>query len=255
MKKNLSRRSRRLRSRKIMVNSSGESESEKNNLNKPDKKVNAVKMCQSLDKMCKIIPNFNGKMLEYQKFALAGDLVWKTLTTKEEKTQFMQLIKLKQDGQAFEIVRYKDFNDFHQLKLALETQFCRKRSVGTVSNELVRVSQGRFESAQLFGNKIETLMFELNEICISKQGRESATVIQSLNDEMALNSFQNGLKEPLRTIIKAHHFDKLSNAIAQAVEEELAHKPTNFQPKSFCTNCNTSNHSYYEGYQKWPNRR
>lgn len=248
----MSKNGKQLRSGKVMGENSG-SEAESSSTKTGTKlktNENTNKMSQSIDKMCKIIPSFNGKMLDYQKFNLAGNLVWTSLTSKDEKHKFMQLIKLKLDGQAFEVVRYKDFNDFEQLSLALETQFCKKRSAGTVSSELVRISQGRFESAQSFANKIENLMFELNEICISKQGRESATVIQALNEEMALNSFQNGLKEPLRTIIKAHHFEKLSNAIAQAVEEELSHKPsTNYHSKIFCTNCNKPNHSYHECFK------
>lgn len=61
------------------------------------------------------------------------------------------------------------------------------------------------------------------KICLSKQGEKSKTIIKNYNELKALNSFQNGLRNPhLRTVVKSNNFTKL--CIEEALDNEVSHK-------------------------------
>lgn len=211
--------------------------------------VNQIKnkMSEELDEnfMLKIIPSFNGNAKEFHKFCTCAEIVWNPLKAKNDKSLFLNIIKSKLCDQAYEVVRYTKFESWNDLKLALERKFIQRRSQGTVSSKLVQLNQLKNENVRSFADKVEQLLNELNEICIEKQGIDSARVIYALNESTALNSFQGGLQEPLRTIVKANNFTTLSQAIERALDEEISHKPLNL----YCSFCKTSTHNTKNCYR------
>lgn len=202
------------------------------------------KMALNINHALKIIPLFDGKLTELHRFCSCVEVFWSQITKLEEKTLFMKIVKTKLCDQAYEVVHYKNFDTWEDLKLALESKFLKRRSQGAVSAELVCIVQGRNETVKSFASKIEALLYELNDICISRQGLVNAEIIKSINESTALNSFQDGLKDNLKIIIKSHHFKNLSDAIAQAVEEEISHKPTSSSYSKYNQNSNNSSCSY-----------
>lgn len=206
-----------------------------------------AKMAEGLNVnlMLKIIPSFNGDANIFHKFCTCAEIVWDPLKKGDDKQLFLRVIKSKLCDQAYEVVRYTEFENWDDLKVALEKKFIQRRSQGTVSSKLVQINQLKNENVRSFADKIEKLLNELNEICIEKQGVKSADVIYALNESTALNSFQNGLIEPLRTIVKANNFNNLSEAIERALDEEITHKPNNL----FCSFCKNSSHSSKNCYK------
>lgn len=195
--------------------------------------------------MLQIIPFFDGKSADLHKFCTCADIIWTPLTQKNDKSLFLQLIKSKLSGKAYEIVKYTDFENWADLKKALYKQFIQRRSQGTVSAELIQINQNKNENIRSFADKIEKLLNELNEICIEKQGKVNAKIVVNMNESIALNSFENGIHEPIRTIVKSHRFNTLSKSIEQALDEEISHKPNNF-----CNHCKTNTHSSQNCYKR-----
>lgn len=195
--------------------------------------------------MLKIVPFYDGKSDELHKFCTCADIIWSPLKDKSDKSLFLELIKTKLCGKAYEVVKYSDFENWTDLKNALSKQFIQRRSQGTVSAELIQINQNKNENIRSFSDRIEKLLNELNDICIEKQGKKNANIIFSMNESIALNSFQNGIHEPIRTIIKSHKFKFLSESIEQALDEEISHKPN-----IYCNHCKTNTHSSQNCYKR-----
>lgn len=214
------------------------------NINSIDKIEINHKMSLNISHALKIIPFFDGKITEIHKFCTCVEVLWSQIVDPKEKLLFMNILKTKLCNQAYEVVHYKNFDKWEDLKLALENKFLKRRSQGAVSAELVCIVQNKSESIKSYSSKVENLLNELNDICISKHGLEHADIIKKVNESTALNSFQDGLKDNLKIIIKSHHFDNLNDAIAQAIEEEISHKPlqNNSYSNIVCSFCHKSGH-------------
>lgn len=212
---------------------------------------NSVNMAFDNKFAMRMIPSMSNKD-DLHKFCKCVDVVWNSIKNEAGQNLCMNIIISKLEKTAYDVVRYKNFDDWPTLKTALEIKFIKRRSKGAVSSELINAVQ--LKDVLTFSNLIENLLGELNEICIASEGNEHADIIMKLNESTALNSFQNGLREPLRTIIKSHHFDSLSLAIAQAIEEEISHKPTvnlsNNSNKPKCSYCNKTNHTSEKCFKK-----
>lgn len=217
------------------------------------------KMALNISHALKIIPLFDGKLTELHRFCSCVEVIWSQIAKEDEKKLFMNILKTKLCGQAYEIVHYRDFATWEDLKLALENKFLKRRSQGAVSAELVCIVQDKNENVKSFASKVELLLYELNDICISKQGLANAEIIKKINESTALNSFQDGLKDNLKIIIKSHHFNNLNDAIAQAIEEEISHKPTSSSysrypyvnsNKNNCAYCKKSGHNIDKCYKR-----
>lgn len=189
----------------------------------------------------KMIPSMKDKD-DLHRFCRCVDIIWKPLTEKKDKQLCLDIIISKLEKSAYEVVRYKNFDNWPGLKKALETKFVRRRSQGIVSTELISVIQ--INDVSSFASKVELLLGELNEICIANQDGENVDIIMELNENTALSSFVNGLVEPLSTIVKAQNFKSLSEAIEHALDEEVSQK-SKFNKQNLklkCTFCNKSNH-------------
>lgn len=205
----------------------------------------------------RMIPSMSNKD-DLHKFCRCVDVIWEPIGNNNvSKALCLNIIISKLEKTAYDVVRYKTFVDWPTLKTALENKFIKRRSKGSVASELINAVQ--FKDVTSFSNKIENLLGELNEICIASEGNNNADIIMKLNESTALCSFQNGLREPLRTIIKSRNFDNLSSAIAQAMEEEVSHKPALNAPnnsnssKPKCSYCNRTNHVSEKCFRKHGN--
>lgn len=210
--------------------------------------------------LLKSVDSFNGSSknikLDLDRFLNHAEMIWENLDDGEEPRRlFMRLIKNKLYDKAYEIVRYNDFKEWSELKQALQSKFVIRRSQGVVASELVNISQSKTTDIRTFASKVEGLLNELNEICIEEQGKDAAKIINEYNERMALNAFQNGINNPfMKTIVKSHDFDKLSNAIEKAIDEEILHIPIKSSNK-LCTFCNKTGHLEERCYKKKNNAK
>lgn len=207
----------------------------------------------------KLVPNFSGNSRDLHKFITACELIYSGLR-EQDRTQFLQLIKLKLDGKAYNLVKYKTLNTWDEFKKLIEREFTETRSIGHLQMELTCIRQGRNEDVKSFSTRLETLLHDLNEACINSQDVGAADTIKSLNSNIALKSFQEGLDPTIKLIVKACRFDKLSDAINRAIEEELTVKhmskfsvteKTQSSIKSaYCNYCKRTGHTKDTCYRK-----
>lgn len=199
-----------------------EESSQNNNLNNNiELNIKDNMYCQ-IDTVLKIIPEFDGSSNKLNNFIDNCDIASKRLDKKvfEDETIFLDLIKTKLKDKAYNVIRYKKISTYAELKKELNLQFSDSRPVEQLQAELVNLRQLPRESVRDFASKIEKTLFELNAVCIAREGDGSATVIENLNNGTALNTFVNGLYEPIRRIVKPCHSKTLKDAISEAIEEE-----------------------------------
>lgn len=188
------------------------------------------KMAFSLETALKIIPEFKGVRTELHKFISCCDVV--AANTKDDaKPLLLSVIQTRLGGSAYNLVKHRNFANWNELKLCLQDQFLETRSISQLQTDLINCKQSYNESAREFGTRIEKLLSDLNDACISCEGPGSRAVIESLNSKMAFNSFVEGLNFSLRLIIKASRFNSLNAAIESAVEEERIQVSKNLKQK------------------------
>lgn len=207
-----------------------------------------------------MIPTFSGKSGDLHKFITCCKIAYTDFKTVPEKTTFMNIMKLKLQGAAYEIVKYRDFDDFETLEIELNKQFLEKRSFEQIQNELFSTKQRHRESCLEYSNRIERLYFDLNTASMQKispnASADTKREITSLNASIALQTFQNNLREPIRTIIKASRYTSLGDAAKAAINEEIysvaissnTPKVENHNRHTTCSNCGKPGHSISQCY-------
>ena len=216
-------------------------------------------MAFQIDIALKMIPEFNGNKENLHKFIACSDIVGASATTREQKETFLNVIKSKLCGSAYNLIKYKVFDSWEQLKIILQQQYLEKRTIAQIQAELINSKQYYNEDVLTFANRIERLTLDLTDACVASEGQAAYNTISNLNQKSALKAFVEGLKDPVRLIIKASRFTKLSDAISAACEEERVIKAkqynNHFHDKSNkgnirCYICNKPNHKASQCYSK-----
>jgi hypothetical protein len=181
-------------------------------------------MANTLDKSFafKAIPEFSGKSEELYRFTNICDSINKKLIEEEDKEDLVAIIKCKLVGPAYDVVKYDNdsMKEWADLKKTLQENFMELISSEQLQAELLQAQQRHSESVREFGTRIEHTLANLNDACIHQEGIEFAQTIKNINEKQALRAFVEGLKSPIKLVIKASRFKKLKEAIANAVEEE-----------------------------------
>lgn len=191
---------------------------------------NSYKMALNIDQALKIIPEFSGKE-DLDNFLAACELVNESLDD-ANKEKLLRLIKIKLTGKACIAIKYKTIEKYEDLKRELKSQFKQIFSAEQLQTSLCLMHQKSFEDVQTFANRVEEVLFKLNDVCVAEQGVENQKVIVALNSKTALKAFVDGLRDPIKIIIKACRFKTLSEAISQAIEEEVSLKSRHSMSRS-----------------------
>lgn len=223
-------------------------------------------MVFSVDLALKMIPEFNGNRENLHKFIACCDIVHPTATTRAESQQFLNVIKTKLSGSAYNLIKYKEFASWDELKIILQDQYLEKRTIAQIQTELLNSRQRHNESVRCFSNRIEKLVLDLNDACIASEGIAAANVIQNLNKKSALKAFVEGLENPIKLIVKASRFHEFQDAVEAACEEERSinsNKKSSYQnskpakPPVKCFKCGKMNHTasqcYTQNFPSYPN--
>ena len=117
----------------------------------------------------KIIPEFDGSSANLHRFLSCCDIVHDSLKNTEIKS-FLQILRVKLIGKAYEVVKFEEFQDWKSLKDTLKSQFTSKRSLESIQLELNSIKQKISVDVKTFANKIEKLHYQLNEACLSESG-------------------------------------------------------------------------------------
>lgn len=169
----------------------------------------------NLETALKIIPEFNGEVQKLENFLQIVQFYADTVKA-AQTTHIINLVLKTRLGSK---VRTKVENEKTPETIADLITLLRKacdsgKNKMTILNELANTKQNK--SIKEFAETVEKLISQLNSIsCRDKTENEKKTIM-NYNDELGLNTFQNGLKEPIKTTIFASRPTKLITAIQLA---------------------------------------
>jgi hypothetical protein len=219
------------------------------------------KMPFSIEIALKMIPEFKGSKEQLHKFLTCCDIVFDTAITDAEQTTFLSVVKTKLCDQAYNLIKYKTINNWAELKTLLKDHYRERRTMAQIQMELLTCRQGKTD-VRSFATKIEKILGELDDVCISSQGENAKETIQNLNRATALKAFVDGLHDSIKLIIKACRFDDLPTAIEAACDEErnvaINSRSRENNSNQNCKKCGRSNHitsqCRYNNYSNAPNQ-
>lgn len=176
----------------------------------------------SLEDFNKIVPSYDGGRVGLEKFVRFGDLYYGELN-EVGKGIFDNYFGIKLTGRAYELYEDGEYDDWESFKGALLLKFEEKKSISILMSELMGVSQKVGESVRIFANRIDGLKSQLNHASKAiRVNNEAATEhFAVFHEQSALRAFQDGLREPLRMLMKARNYQSFGEAIQGALEEEL----------------------------------
>lgn len=216
----------------------------------------------NLDTAVKLIKEFDGNKKELiSEFVDTCDMAYDSVRAEDQELLF-RIIRTKITGKARNLIKYRHFVDWDDMKDHLEEIFAEKRSVSHWQLELNSVKQNKGESVLSYSNKIEKYLSNLLDAStVGKTAEESLTISEVLKTQ-ALNVFLQGLQEPLKIHVKSRNPDTLEIAVeyARAEERELlsnkeslkffGYKVKEENPVRKCYICNKTNHTASSCYQR-----
>lgn len=203
----------------------------------------------------RIIPEFDGTN-NFIKYLEMCQYFYDRINVETELDLFLQIIRLKLSGSAFEIFKYKKFSDWESFKEELSSHYLCTKTPQQLQRDLISTKQFQNESVRSFSNKIEKILAELNN-----SEKEGSAVID-YNANTALLTFVDGIyNSSLKIILKSKGCSNLKDAISLAIKEENSfpnsscsqeprqfnvsqnfNRPVNNFVRKFCSFCNVAGH-------------
>ncbi|KAG5871457.1 hypothetical protein JTB14_026909 [Gonioctena quinquepunctata] len=129
-----------------------------------------------------IIPEFNGDRSMLHKFLTCCDIVYSDLgqadSARDEPT-LINIVKSKLSGTAYNIVKYKDFEHWADLRQQLQAEFLEQRTIGQLQSELLNIRQNFTEDVRSYSNRVLRLLSDLNDACIASKGDAAREIIEN----------------------------------------------------------------------------
>lgn len=224
-------------------NNSEQNTTEETNNTHPQQ-INTSKntMSNLINYVCKVIPQFDGVSSEVHRFLSCCDVVYKLATTPDEKTNFIELLKIKTSGKAYDVLCYKNFANYEAFRKEFQIQFLPRKTMTQLQAELNLIRQLNSESISAYSNRVEQLVSHINSACLVHTGKETLSEdLLNSNNLSALQAFQEGLREPIKTLVKASRLPTLNEAITIAINEESKTSHLS-QPAIRCNACGKMGH-------------
>lgn len=215
------------------------------NTQKDDQKMSKL----NTDFALKIIPTFDGTASQLHRFLNCCEVVFKKLTSDDDKSLFLSIVQTKLTDKAYELIKYTEYESYSDLKIELQKQFLEIRTLEIIQNELVTIKQKPREEDLDFSNRVERLLADLNSACSNSNNSQLPESIKELNSRTALRAYQEGLRQPLKLFIKACRFKTLKEAIETALIEGKSSPQQivfNENKSKYCSYCKSNTHSFSE---------
>jgi len=180
-------------------------------------------MTFDFNRAIKLIPEFDGTSDKLPRFLQCCKLVYKDTKTDEDRALFLELVQVKLVDSAYnQTVLTCSYKNWQELQKDLNQKFSNVRALENIQVDLVQARQRFDENVKDFGIRIENLLADLNRSCASSTSDEGILDqnIKTINSRTALRAFEDGLRDPLRILIKASRFTNLKDAITKGIEEE-----------------------------------
>jgi len=214
---------------------------------------NTSNMALALGEALRLIPCFDGTVpSDIFPFISACEIAM-TSVSDACRPILLKAIKTKLRGNAYAITQYRDVEQWESLKTLLEEEFCVQRTATHVQLELNATRQREGDTVSSYSTRIQTLFHELCNASVVGKTSAEAIIIREHIKGQTLAIFIEGLRQPMKTIIKAGKPASLELAIKESLEEERVYKSdkesqrffNNSKPGGktrYCTRCKTNTH-------------
>lgn len=169
------------------------------------------------------VPSFGGEIKELSRFVACCDAFHTTLS-QEGKRELGSNLIFKVKGPAFTMIDNMTPNNrtWEIIKPRIIEKFGKQRSMAMSQKDLIELRQGAGESVRDFAQRIEDCVTEMNRASteIKVENVAAVTHFKLWHDKLALRAFHDGLRAPLRWLIKARNYETLEEAVRGALEEE-----------------------------------
>ncbi|XP_070169655.1 uncharacterized protein [Polyergus mexicanus] len=174
-----------------------------------------------------MIPEFDGSPNKLQEFLSATTYAVEHIDPLDEVTLLGAVLYTKLKGRAMLDFQTRKIRDFAQLKNELEVCYASKKSTTHLQIEFNTLKQKNGESARTYGLRTDKLAMELYESMM--EGRhhtvDNKRAIMEIIQQQALENFQIGLQDEIKTIVRSRGYATLQEAIAAASAEEKVKGP------------------------------
>lgn len=191
-----------------------------------------------------LIPEFNGNSEDLHRFLNICGMFQKEDTPEAEKTLFLQIIKTKLVGRAYEVVKYNDINTWKDLQKALQEQFMESRSRLSIQNEILSLRQSSKEDTKDYAFRARKLLALYDDATSSLTSDQTLrNLLMGENKTMVLRAFEDGLKDDyVRLLTKAKSHTDFAESTRFAIEQSERNFSFN-ERLSNCTKCNKRGHT------------
>lgn len=175
----------------------------------------------SIDSFDKVVPVYDGKHF-LTRFIRFGNLYYGELNN-NGRIKFNLYFPLKLEGKAYEFFENGVHENWVDFRSALEKKFVEQKPISILMSELLEIKQEFNESVHDFADRIVGLQNNLNRVSknITINNVGAVKHFALYHEQTALRAFQDGLKEPLRFLIRARNYRLFEKAVEGALEEEI----------------------------------
>lgn len=168
----------------------------------------------------RLIPEFKGDTESLNVFIRRCDTFHNNLTEAGQE-KFVSNLIFKLGGKAFLIYESKTYNLWADLKADLLKGIKVSKSSSALQNELMNFRQPYDKSAKEFADSIKAKLKELSDVTKADYNvPEVLKSFQSEHEKIAIRTFREGLRSPLKERIINFEASKLDDLVKKAMEEE-----------------------------------
>lgn len=221
----------------------------------PKRTVKVKKMTSSIDTKpisaldaIKLIPNYSGQS-EIYPFLNACEVIIGTVDPEQHPFMLKMIAATKLSDRAFNVTRYKEINEWGDMKKILLDAFETPYGAANLQIELNIVKIKHNETICAYNNRVEEIYQKLcNTVAIGKTLTE-AKILRDNIREQALVSYINGLSDQIKFEVKTKNPTTLEQAMQIALITEKNIRTYNDVQEIFRANNTYSNRNTHQNRQ------
>ena len=169
----------------------------------------------------RMVPTFNGGTeTDLSSYVTKCDYIINNVAANIKPMIFENILS-QLGGEAFQAVRYREFEDWAALKTHLRTIFGATHSINYLQSQLSNIRQRSDEDIRSFAGRTEKYYHELVSALTVGLAGDAAAAVAASHKTGALTAFINGAQPAIRALLRARDVTTLEKAITIAIEEEL----------------------------------
>lgn len=235
----------------ISFDSSTESYSFVPNLSQSSTELVNMSVITSLEAAFRILPKFDKQDSEgLHNFIKSSEFAFSCIS-EEIKPIILGALVANLTAKAAQVVRFKKINSWEELKTQLKNCFEPQHTSTHLMLELTTTRQKYDEEISTFYSRLEKLFHLTLNVQTKDKSVAVAEVIEGILKTQTLSIFIEGLRQPIKMLVKASHPSTIEEAFAVAQQEETSYKsdketqskiPKQNTAKITCFNCGKVGH-------------